>query len=42
MYVATVPLVGMLSMSAWQVEILFIAGVAIFAHNSLEISEKMT
>ena len=35
MYVATVPLVGMLSVSTRQIKVLFGAGVAIFAHISL-------
>tara|TARA_E500000178_G_C16407697_1_gene481566 strand:+ start:204 stop:455 length:252 start_codon:yes stop_codon:yes gene_type:complete len=42
MDVATVPLMGMLSVSTWQIEVLFSAGVAIFAHNSLKISEEMS
>ena len=42
MYVATVPLMGMLSVSTRQIEVLFSAGVAIFAHNSLKISEEMS
>ncbi len=42
MYVATVPLMGMLSVSTWQIEVLFSAGVAIFAHISLKIPEEMS
>ena len=42
MYVATVPLMSMLSVSARQIEVLFSAGVAIFAHISLKISEEMS
>ncbi len=42
MDVATVPLMGMLSVSTWQIEVLFSAGVAIFAHISLKISEEMS
>ena len=42
MYVATVPLVGMLSVRTWQIKVLFSAGVAIFAHISLKISEEMS
>jgi hypothetical protein len=41
MNVATVPLMSMLSVSTWQIEVLFSAGVAIFAHISLKISEEM-
>ena len=41
MYVATVPLMSMLSVSTWQIEVLFSAGVAIFAHISLKISEEI-
>ena len=42
MYVATVPLMSMLSVGTWQIEVLFSAGVAIFAHISLKISEEMS
>jgi hypothetical protein len=33
---------SMLSVSTWQIEVLFSAGVAIFAHISLKISEEMS
>ena len=42
MYVATVPLMGMLTVSTWQIEVLFSAGETVFAHNSLKIPEEMT
>ena len=42
MYVATVPLMSMLSVSTWQIEVLFSAGEAIFAHNSLKNPEEMS
>ena len=42
MYVATVPLMSVLSVSTWQIEVLFSAGVAIFAHISLKIPEEMS